>query len=119
VIEDPAVVGPLAAALVVIVAGLLQRRWEKSRELDKLHRDEISPIYELLVETIKEIDVFVEKPEAEQQAFFKEMGSKLLLHGPSTVIRAWVVWLRSLGEPIQVSLRAQEGCSWRSVRTWA
>jgi hypothetical protein len=108
VIEDPAVVGPLAAAAVVIAAGLLQRRWEKSRELEKLHRDEIAPIYEQLVETVKSIDTFAEKPQEEQEAFFRQLSTTLLLHGPSPVVRTWVAWLRRLDQPLAVSLPAQE-----------
>jgi hypothetical protein len=108
VIEDPAVVGPLTAAAVAIGVAIYQRRWEKSQELGRLHREQMSPIYEELAETVKSIDEFVAKPEEEQQAFFKQLSTKLLLHGPSSVVRTWVAWIRSLGGPIPTSLRAQE-----------
>jgi hypothetical protein len=108
VIEDPAVVGPLAAAAVAIGVAVYQRRWEKSQELERLHREQMQPTYTKLAETVKTIDEFVEKPEVEQQAFFNQLGTTLLLHAPSSVIRTWVAWLRSLGEPMPTPLRTQE-----------
>jgi hypothetical protein len=108
VIEDPAVVGPLTAAAVVIAAAVLQRRWEKQQELERLHREQMQPTYTKLAETVKSIDEFAAKSEEEQQAFFKELGTTLMLHAPSTVIRTWVAWLRSLGAPMPEPLRIQE-----------
>jgi hypothetical protein len=108
VVEDPAVVGPLTAAAVVIAAAVLQRRWEKQQELERLHREQMQPTYTELVETVKSIDEFAAKPEGEEQAFFKQLGTTLLLHAPSTVVRTWVAWLRSLGQPLPTSLRNQE-----------
>jgi hypothetical protein len=108
VIEDPAVVGPLTAAAVAIGVAVYQRRWEKQQELECLHREQMQPTDMELAETVKSIDEFAAKPEAEQQAFFKEPGTTLVLHAPSTVIRTWVAWLRSLGEPLPTPLRTQE-----------
>ncbi len=108
VIEDPAVVGPLTAAAVAIGVAVYQRRWEKSQELERLHREQMSPTYEKLAETVKSIDEFAAKPEDEQQAFFKQVSTALLLHAPSPVVRTWVGWMRSLGDPLPTSLRAQE-----------
>jgi hypothetical protein len=108
VIEDPAAVGPLTAAAVVIGVAIYQRRWEKSQELERLHREQMSPTYTKLVETVKSIDEFAAKPEEEQQAFFKQLSTTLLLHAPSTIVRTWIGWMRSLGEPLPISLRAQE-----------
>jgi hypothetical protein len=108
VIEDPAVVGPLTAAAAAIGAAVLQRRWEKQQELERLHREQMQPTYTELVETVKSIDEFAAKPEGQQQAFFKQLGTTLLLHAPSTVVRKWVAWLRSLSEPLPTSLRTQE-----------
>jgi hypothetical protein len=109
VIEDPAVVGPLAAAAVAIGVAVFQRRWEKSQQLERLHRDEMAPIYEQLIETVKTIGEFAKKPPEEQQAFFRETSTALLLHGPSPVVRAWVAWNRLLGtQPVSVPIRAQE-----------
>lgn len=95
VVEDPAVVGPLAAAAVVVGVAIFQRRWEKSQELDRLHREQMSPIYKELVEMIKDIDKFSQKPEEEQEAFFKDLSTKLILHGPTPVISAWIAWQRA------------------------
>jgi len=108
VIEDPAVVGPLTAAAVVIGLAVYQRRWEKSQELERLHREQMSPTYTELAETVKSIDEFAAKPPEQQQAFFKNVSTALLLHAPSPVVRTWVRWMRSLGEPLPTSLRAQE-----------
>jgi hypothetical protein len=109
VIEDPAVVGPLTAAAVAIGVAIYQRRWEKSQELERLHREQMSPTYAKLAETVKGIDEFTEKPAGEQQAFFKQVSTALLLHAPSPVVRSWVRWMRSLGGPLVPSLHAQEG----------
>lgn len=108
VAEDPAVVGPLTAAAVAIGVAVYQRRWEKSQELERLHREQMQPTYTELAEMVKSIDEFAAKPQAEQQAFFKQLGTTLLLHAPSSVIRSWVAWVRSLGGPLPISLRAQE-----------
>jgi hypothetical protein len=108
VIEDPAVVGPLTAAAVVIGVAIYQRRWEKSQELERLHRQQMSPTYTRLAETVKSIDEFAAKPKEEQEAFFNQLSTTLLLHAPSAVVRTWVGWMRSLGEPLPTSLRAQE-----------
>lgn len=108
VIEDPAAVGPLTAAAVVIGVAIYQRRWEKSQELERLHREQMQPTYTKLAETVKTIDEFAEKPPEEQAAFFNQLGTTLLLHAPSTVVRTWVAWLRSLGEPLPGPLRTQE-----------
>jgi hypothetical protein len=117
IIEDPAVVGPLAAAAVVIAAGLLQRRWEKSRDLDKLHRDQMTPIYEQLAGMIKSIDEFVAKSPEELLAFYRQTGTALLLHGPSPVVRTWVAWQRSLGvASLADQMRTQEAFM-RAIRT--
>ena|ERR1035441_728021 len=104
VIEDPAVVGPLAAAAVVIGVAIFQRRWEKSQELDRLHREQMSPIYKQLIEMIKDVDEFSKKPEKDQEAFFKDLSTKLILHGPTPVISAWIEWQRAAAiEPMSVA----------------
>jgi hypothetical protein len=92
VIEDPAVVGPLTAALVVVIVALLQRRWEKRQELERLHREQMTPLYKQLVETVKDIQTFAQKPENEQEAFFKDLATKLILNGPTPIVKAWNGW---------------------------
>ncbi len=107
--SDPAVVGTFSTALLGFAGLVYQRSRERSQELEKTHRAEMSPIYEQLVETVKDIDKFAEKPEADQVAFFKEIATKLTLHGPSPVVRTWIAWLRALPlKPLSVPLRAQE-----------
>jgi hypothetical protein len=68
----------------------------------------MQPTYKELAETVKTIDEFAEKPAEEQAAFFNQLGTTLLLHAPSTVVRTWIAWLRSLGEPMPTPLRTQE-----------
>jgi hypothetical protein len=107
--SDPAIVGTISTALLGFVGLVYQRSRERSQELETSHRAEMSPIYEELVETVKDIDKFASKPEAEQAAFFKEIATKLTPHGPSPVVRTWIAWLRSLPhKPLSVSLHAQE-----------
>jgi hypothetical protein len=106
---DPALVGTISTALLGFAGLVYQRSRERSQELEKGHRAEMSPIYEQLVEMIKGIDEFAAKPEAEQIAFFKEIATKLTLHGPSPVVRTWIAWLRTLPlKPLSVPLHAQE-----------
>jgi hypothetical protein len=68
----------------------------------------MSPTYTKLAETVKSIDEFAAKPADEQEAFFKQLSTALLLHAPSSVVRTWVAWMRSLGEPLPTPLRTQE-----------
>lgn len=106
---NPAVVGPISTALLGFAGLVYQRSRERSQELERSHRAEMSPIYEQLVETIQSIDEFAARPDAEQVAFFKGIASKLTLHGPSPVIRTWIAWLRALAlQPLSVPLHAQE-----------
>jgi hypothetical protein len=107
--SDPAVVGPISTALLGFSGLVYQRSRERSQELEKSHRTEMSPIYEQLVLTMQNIDKFAARPDEEQVAFFKEIATKLTLHGPSTVVRTWIAWLRALPlKPLSVPLRAQE-----------
>jgi hypothetical protein len=109
VIEDPAVVGPLAAAAVVIGVAIFQRRSEKSQELERAHRAEMTPIYEELIEMAKSMEKFSEKSEEEQIAFFKDTSTKLTLHGSAPVLRSWIAWNRALGQqPLSIPLSRQE-----------
>jgi hypothetical protein len=107
--KDPAVVGTVFTALAGIIVVVYQRSREKNQELERSHRDQMAPIYDQLVEMAKDIDEFVKRPQREQEAFFKELSTKLLLHGPPSVIRTWLGWLQLLGvTPLSVPLRAQE-----------
>jgi hypothetical protein len=100
VLADPSVVGALATALSAVVAVLIARSWEKRQELEQTHREQMAPIYEeLFVQFTK---VTASKADAaKQQVFFKELHRKLVLYGPSSIMKAWLTWLReseALGE---------------------
>jgi hypothetical protein len=114
---DPAVVGPIFAALIGLGVVAYQQTREKKQELERVHRDEMAPIYKTLVEMVKTIDEFVKRPEEELKTFYRDTSTTLLLHGPGPVVRAWVAWNRSLGvSPVSVPLRAQEQLL-RAIRT--
>jgi hypothetical protein len=83
-VQDPAVAGPIAGAVGVIGAAVLQRRWEKRQELERLRRAQMAPIYEQLITTLKE-----GLAEAEAAEFFKDLTTKLVLYGPPVIIREW------------------------------
>jgi hypothetical protein len=84
-VKDPAVSGPVAGAIGVIVAAIIQRRWEKGQELERLRREQMSPIYEQLVSILK-----ANPKEAETAEFFKDLTTKLLLYGPASIIKEWI-----------------------------
>lgn len=66
IVLDPAVAGPITGAVGVVVAAILQRRWEKRQELERSRREQMSPIYERLVGILKE-----SPGEEETSEFFK------------------------------------------------
>jgi hypothetical protein len=84
-VEDPAVSGPVAGAIGVIVAAILQRRWEKGQELERSRREQMAPIYERLVGILKE-----SPGEEETSEFFKDLTTKMLLYGPAPIIKEWI-----------------------------
>lgn len=84
-IEDPAVSGPIAGAIGVLVTAILQRRWEKKQELERSRREQMSPIYERLVGILKE-----SPGEEETSEFFKDLTTKMLLYGPAPIIKEWI-----------------------------
>jgi hypothetical protein len=88
---------------------VLQRNREKRLELERAHREQMSPIYRQLVETLKDFDAFAAKPEAEQQAFFKELTTKLVIHGPTPVVVAYNVWQRAVTPVTPATFLAWEG----------
>lgn len=84
--HDPALVGSLATGLRALVAAIAQRLWEKSQELERLHRAEMAPIYDESVDRLKDIEKLAEAEQNEE--FFKSMTTKLLVHGSPQVIKA-------------------------------
>lgn len=93
---DPSVVGSFATALGAIVAVVIQRSREKRQELEQSHREKLAPIYEELLDNMRD---FESREEAENEAFFKRLQTKLLLYGPTPVIQEWLAW-RRLGETL-------------------
>jgi len=93
--KDPAVVGTVFTAVIGLVVVVIQRDREKRQELERIHRGQMSPIYRELVETIKDFTAFSAKSEEEQEAFFKDLSTNLILHGPTPVVMAWNAWSRA------------------------
>jgi hypothetical protein len=85
IVLDPAVAGPIAGAVGVLVAAILQRRWEKRQELERSRREQMSPIYERLVGILKE-----SPGEEETSEFFRDLTTKMLLYGPAPIIKEWI-----------------------------
>lgn len=88
---DPGVVGSFATALGAVLAVVLSRQREKSLELQQTHRENLIPIYEDFIKRSRE-----GLPTDEAIEFMKEFGTKVTLRGPSSVVAAYVKWLRSL-----------------------
>jgi hypothetical protein len=90
--KDPAVVGTVFTAVAGIVVVVYQRRREKHQELERSHREQMSPIYQQLVETLKDVG---EKEDGANVSFFKDLATKMLLYGPTPVVKAWIEWHRT------------------------
>jgi hypothetical protein len=89
-IVDPAVAGPVAGATGLLLAAVIQRRWEKKQELERVRRERMAPIYEELVEILQD----AEAAQTKAAAFFKDLTTKLLLYGPPTIIKEWNAFRR-------------------------
>ena len=85
IVLDPSVAGPVAGAVGIVVAAILQRRWEKRQELERSRREQMSPIYERLVGILKE-----SPGEEETSEFFKDLTTKMLIYGPAPIIKEWI-----------------------------
>jgi hypothetical protein len=72
-----------------------QRNREKKQEFDRAHREVMVPIYERLLDTIKKPEGLNTKTAEEQEEFFQEIADAFILHGPSPVVQAWLLWLRN------------------------
>jgi hypothetical protein len=79
-------------AVAGIVVVVYQRRREKHQELERSHREQMSPIYQQLVETLKDVG---EKEDGANVSFFKDLATKMLLYGPTPVVKAWIEWHRT------------------------
>lgn len=98
--KDPAVVGTAITAAAGVGVIVWQRNREKQNELEISHREQMLPIYEQLVETLKDLSAFSEKSEDERRAFFQDLGTSLILHGPAPVINSWNTWSRAPTDPV-------------------
>lgn len=85
--SDPGLVGSLATAAGAVVAVVAGRSFDKRRELRQAHRERISPLYEELIDVIRNIE---DHGEAELQKFFKDLANKLIMFSPAHVIKAWI-----------------------------
>ncbi len=84
-VQDPQVAGPIAGAIGVVAAAVVQRRWEKRQELERLRREQLAPIYEQLIGIVKTIG----EEQAATADFFQDFSTKLVLYGPPAIIKSW------------------------------
>jgi hypothetical protein len=56
----------------------------------------MSPIYEELVDRLKDLDKMA--AQAQNEEFFKNLTTKLLVHGSPPVIKAWIAWRRGVAQ---------------------
>lgn len=98
--HDPAVVGTAITAVAGVTVIVWQRNREKRHELERAHREQMLPIYEELVNHLKDIEAFSSKSDKEQRDFFADLATKLILHGPSPVVNAWNTWQRAPSDPV-------------------
>jgi hypothetical protein len=93
-VQDPQVAGPIAGAIGVVAAAVVQRRWEKRQELERVRREQMAPIYEQLIAIVKTVG----EEQAAAADFFQDFSTKLVLYGPPTVIKSWNAF-RALAMP--------------------
>lgn len=84
-IVDPTVGGPIAGAAAVVAVAIVQRRWEKRQELERLRREQMAPIYEQLIGIVKTTS----GEETATADFFQDFSTKLVLYGPPAIIKSW------------------------------
>lgn len=93
-VQDPQVAGPIAGAIGVVAAAVVQRRWEKRQELERLRREQMAPIYEQLISIVKTKG----GEEGATAEFFQDFTTKLILYGPPPIIKSWNAF-RALSMP--------------------
>ena len=93
-VQDPQVAGPIAGAIGVVAAAVVQRRWEKRQELERLRREQMAPIYEQLTSIVKTKG----GEESATAEFFQDFTTKLVLYGPPPIIKSWNTF-RALAMP--------------------
>jgi hypothetical protein len=92
--KDPALVGSLLTAASAVVAVSVSRTMEKKAELRQVHREHMAPLYAELLERVRTVD----QDEAEAEAFWRGLSSRLILYGPPSVIKAQLTLSRYLGQ---------------------
>jgi hypothetical protein len=97
---DPTVAAAMVTAAVGLAGAIAQRRWEKRQELERLHRQEMTGLYEELITRFKTPD----QDPAEVAAFFQRFGTQILIHGPGPIVEAWITWSRAYVPDDQRSL---------------
>jgi hypothetical protein len=90
--HDPGVVGPFATAAAAVAVVVAQRNFEKRREVERSHREQMTPIYEELVSSLKDME---NRTEEQNMRFFKDLQTKLLIYGPTPVVKQWLAWQRT------------------------
>jgi hypothetical protein len=91
--HSPEVVGSFATAAGAIIAVVVQRDRENKREVARLHRELLAPLYEDLFKRFNEGIDFEDDADKE---FVTELQRKLLFYGSDAVVNAWLTWLRAI-----------------------
>jgi hypothetical protein len=89
--SNPSLVGSLATAASAVVAVVAGRSFDKRRELRQAHREQIAPLYEELIDVIRNVE---DHGEAELEQFFKALAGRLIMYSPAHVIKAWIALSR-------------------------
>ena len=89
--SNPSLVGSLATAASAVIAVVVGRSFDKRRELRQAHRERIAPLYDELIDIIRNVE---ERSQEDLAPFFKGLAGQLIMHGPSNVIKAWIVFDR-------------------------
>jgi hypothetical protein len=82
--KQPSVVGSLFTAAAAIAAVVLGQFWSKRLELRQLHRDQMAPVYQELVDRMRG------EPGTGGDQFWKDLQRSLLLYCPAEVLTAYL-----------------------------
>jgi hypothetical protein len=91
--SSPEVVGSFATATGAVLAVVFQRDRENKREIARLHREQLAPIYEDLFKRFKE---GFDAEDPEDEAFVLDLQRKLIFYGATPVVVEWLKWMRSI-----------------------
>ena len=90
--DAPSVVGALVTALGAVLAVVAGRIYETRTAIEQARRERMAPIYERLIETFYAGASGKEATEDEMQEFFEQLAQRLLIWGPTPVVRAFTTW---------------------------